>query len=164
MQRCKDVGAGSSSPKLQSPYSHPLSSFFFFVLLLFFLIQDLMIQKEEPSSNIQGKLPEGSLGHVDSSLVKDASADVISDQKTVACKGTDIPVKNCLKPEAGNTNDGGTPTDEVLKCLDQGQGEQEEKSSELGIGEPHLPSKSGNESDESDIVEHDVSSIFSFNF
>nr|XP_048325913.1 uncharacterized protein LOC107414804 isoform X9 [Ziziphus jujuba var. spinosa] len=102
-----------------------------------------------------GKLPEGSLGHVDSSLVKDALADVVSDHKTVACKVTDRK-KICLKAEAGNINDDGTPTNEVLKCSDQGQGEQEEKSSELGIGEPHLPSMSGDESDESDIVEHDV--------
>ncbi|XP_060675600.1 protein PARALOG OF AIPP2 isoform X6 [Ziziphus jujuba] len=122
----KDVGAGISSPK-----------------------------EKKPSSYIQGKLPEGSLGHVDSSLVKDALADVVSDHKTVACKVTD-PKKICLKAEAGNINDDGTPTNEVLKCSDQGQGEQEEKSSELGIGEPHLPSMSGDESDESDIVEHDV--------
>uniref|UniRef100_A0A6P6G1F4 uncharacterized protein LOC107414721 isoform X6 n=1 Tax=Ziziphus jujuba TaxID=326968 RepID=A0A6P6G1F4_ZIZJJ len=122
----KDVGAGISSPK-----------------------------EKKPSSYIQGKLPEGSLGHVDSSLVKDALADVVSDHKTVACKVTD-PKKICLKAETGNINDDGTPTNEVLKCSDQGQGEQEEKSSELGIGEPHLPSMSGDESDESDIVEHDV--------
>nr|XP_048325911.1 uncharacterized protein LOC107414804 isoform X7 [Ziziphus jujuba var. spinosa] len=126
MPPSKDVGAGISSPK-----------------------------KKKPSSYIQGKLPEGSLGHVDSSLVKDALADVVSDHKTVACKVTDRK-KICLKAEAGNINDDGTPTNEVLKCSDQGQGEQEEKSSELGIGEPHLPSMSGDESDESDIVEHDV--------
>lgn len=91
--------------------------------------------------------------------MKDALADVVSDHKTVACKVTD-PKKICLKAEAGNINDDGTPTNEVLKCSDQGQGEQEEKSSELGIGEPHLPSMSGDESDESDIVEHDVSAFF----
>ncbi|KAH7538460.1 hypothetical protein FEM48_Zijuj03G0201600 [Ziziphus jujuba var. spinosa] len=123
---------------------------------------ELVLSEMPPSKDVgagisspKGKLPEGSLGHVDSSLVKDALADVVSDHKTVACKVTDRK-KICLKAEAGNINDDGTPTNEVLKCSDQGQGEQEEKSSELGIGEPHLPSMSGDESDESDIVEHDV--------
>lgn len=70
-------------------------------------------------------------------------------------------MKFAPKLEAEINNDGQEPTDGTLKC--SGQGEQDEKSSKFDKQEPFLQSISGDENDESDIVEHDVSSgAFSF--
>lgn len=150
----KETDAGSSSPKVQSPYFQLLSSKSFSFNVSF---TDL---EKDPSTDIQEKLPGHALGHIDSLLVQDALAAGVPDQKPVASKATNIPMNFCPKEEAGNINDRGIPTGEVLKCLNPG--EQEEKSSDFDIREPPLQSVSGDDSDESDIVEHDVSNLFFF--
>lgn len=92
--------------------------------------------------------------------MEDASADGLPDLKSVACKATNIPMKFFAKQESGNINDGEIPTDEVLKHLNPG--EREEKCGEFDIRESL---QCGDESDESDVVEHDVSvSIIFFLF
>ncbi|PON49500.1 Zinc finger, FYVE/PHD-type [Trema orientale] len=96
------------------------------------------------SPKVQSPYPLGALS-------KEAAAvDDVSCQKSVA--QTDVPTKVLPKLEAEISNDGQESTDKNLKC--SGQGERDDKSSECDEREP--PSMSGDESDESDIVEHDV--------
>lgn len=91
--------------------------------------------------------------------MEDASADGLPDLKSVACKATNIPMKLYAKQESGNINDGEIPTDDVLKHLNSG--EQVEKCSEFDIRESRQ-CVCGDESDESDVVEHDVSVYYFF--
>lgn len=66
----------------------------------------------------------------------------------------------CPKFESETSDDGQDPKQEALKC--SGHGEQDIKSSEMvetAAMQP-LQSVNGDDSDESDIVEHDVSFFF----
>lgn len=95
---------------------------------------------------------------IGASSKKAAAVDGVPSQKSVA--RTDIPTKISPKLETEISNEGQESTDKTLKC--SGQGEGDEKSSEFNVREPPSQSMSGDESDESDIVEHDVSSSIIF--
>ncbi|KAL5568287.1 hypothetical protein UlMin_024862 [Ulmus minor] len=105
------------------------------------------------SCSPQLKLPESNLGHIGSSLKEVAASDAVPCQKSAA-NSSDVPAKIVPKSEAETTNDGREPADQTLKC--SAQDEKDGKSNELDVREPPLRSVSGEESDESDIVEHDV--------
>lgn len=109
-------------------------------------------------SYIQEKLFERCPEQIGASSKEAVAVDGVSSQKSAA--HTDVPPKILPKLEAEISNDGQVPTDKSLKC--SGQGEQDEKSSEFDVREPPLQSVSGDESDESDIIEHDVSSCVIF--
>nr|XP_011470119.1 PREDICTED: uncharacterized protein LOC101314703 isoform X3 [Fragaria vesca subsp. vesca] len=77
-------------------------------------------------------------------------------QKFGSYKGLEVSTKMCPKFESETSDDGQDPKQEALKC--SGHGEQDIKSSEMvetAAMQP-LQSVNGDDSDESDIVEHDV--------
>ncbi|KAF5450617.1 hypothetical protein F2P56_030950 [Juglans regia] len=95
---------------------------------------------------------------------KEAASDIVSVQKCFAHKGnliggnSEASMKTYPKSEAQTEKDHGNPPGETLKSL--GKDERNDSSKELVelpvMHEPPLRSVSGNESDESDIVEQDV--------
>uniref|UniRef100_A0A2N9HYY1 Zinc finger PHD-type domain-containing protein n=1 Tax=Fagus sylvatica TaxID=28930 RepID=A0A2N9HYY1_FAGSY len=154
----KDVDADSSSPKVRSPYSlsHSAKSFS--------CNTNFMDLEKNPSSDIQGKVLDCSMGHINSSETNEATSDFVSVQKSVACKGSliggssEVSMKNNPKSEAETDKDSGDPPDEALKSSNQD--EHDDKSNEVvelpDMQEPPVQSVSGDESDESDILEQDV--------
>ncbi|XP_030501256.2 ASI1-immunoprecipitated protein 2 isoform X2 [Cannabis sativa] len=80
-----------------------------------------------------------------------AAVDGVSSQKSPV--HTDNPTTISPKLEAEITSDIQESTGKTLKC--SGQGERDEKSSEFDVPEPPLKTEY-DDSDESDIVEHDV--------
>lgn len=81
-------------------------------------------------------------------------------QKFGSYKGLEVSTKMSPKFESETSDDGQDPKQEALKC--SGHGEQDIKSSEMvetAAMQP-LQSVNGDDSDESDIVEHDVSFFF----
>ena len=155
----KDVDADSSSPKVRSPYSlsHSAKSFS--------CNTNFMDLEKNPSSDIHGKVLDCSMGHINSSETNEATSDFVSVQKSVACKGSliggssEVSMKNNPKSEAETDKDSGDPPDEALKSSNQD--EHDDKSNEVvelpDMQEPPVQSVSGDESDESDILEQDVS-------
>lgn len=107
--------------------------------------------------SIQGKAPvKCPRGLLDKeSSPKEAATDYSCGQKSGSHKHSDNFLKTYLNPETETINDERKPTEEAFMC------EQDRKSSEYNMQEPPNRSVSGDESDESDIVEHDVS-IFVF--
>ncbi|XP_062147410.1 ASI1-immunoprecipitated protein 2 isoform X4 [Alnus glutinosa] len=153
----KDADASSRSLNEQSPYtdSHNAKSLSYNTNLT-----DL---EENPSSHIQNKVPECSMDHINSSLTKEVASEIASVRKSVSCKAhiggsSEVSMKSYTKSEAEANKDSGDRTDEELKSSDQD--EHNDKSKELvessDMQEPPLQSGSGDESDESDIVEEDV--------
>ena len=106
-------------------------------------------------SYVQENLFESSSEQIAGTLKEAAAAavDDVSCQKSIA-HISNAPYKVLPKLEAEVNSDRQKPMG-TLKC--SGQDEQDEKSSEQDVREPPLQSTSGNESDDSDIVEHDVS-------
>ncbi|KAK9271648.1 hypothetical protein L1049_002011 [Liquidambar formosana] len=159
-----NTDAGSSSPKVQSPYSHSEKSPTFNSN-----VRDL---EEDLSFHRKGKLPESSIELMNSSLTKEVAADSLYVKKSVSkeCANifqdiksgliggdSDVSIKLYPKLEAETDGDSGDLPDETLKCSDQNEQDKLNQSVELpDMQEPPLPSPSGDESDESDIVEHDV--------
>ena len=140
--------SGDSTEKVQPlAFTHEL-------VHLFPLMQFLTDLGKDTSSHMQGKLPEF-FGHADSSFKNES--DIIVGQKFVSHKSLGVPTKLCPKTEV--ESNGQDPKDEASKSLDHG--EKDVKSSELvEVADMRpLQSASGDDSDESDIVEHDVSSI-----
>ncbi|XP_024020786.1 uncharacterized protein LOC21402590 isoform X4 [Morus notabilis] len=105
------------------------------------------------SSSPKEKLFESSPEQIGASSKEVAAVDGASCQKSIACT-SDVPMKFSPKLEAEVNNDGQGSTGGTPKCF--GQAEQDEKSSKFDVREPPSQSMSGDESDESDIVEHDV--------
>lgn len=113
--------------------------------------------------HIQDKVLECSTELINST--KEAPSDIVSVQKCFAHKGNIIGgnsealMKNYPKLEAETEKDNGNPPDQTLKTF--GEDEPNDRSKELVdlpvMHEPPLLSVSGDESDESDIVEQDVS-------
>ncbi|PQM39489.1 uncharacterized protein Pyn_25375 [Prunus yedoensis var. nudiflora] len=103
----------------------------------------------------KGKLPECS-GNTDSSLIKESPSDIVTRQKFDSNTGLGASTKICPKTEVETNGNGQDLNDEALTCLDHG--EQDVKSNELVTvaDKQPLQSASGDDSDESDIVEHDV--------
>ncbi|XP_062001165.1 protein PARALOG OF AIPP2 isoform X1 [Rosa rugosa] len=109
---------------------------------------------KDPSSGsgrLKERVPEFS-GLMDSSLTKEA----ITSQKFASYKGLEASTKICPKFEADTSDDGQDSKQEALKCSDHG--EQDIKSSQVveAAAMQPLQSVNGDDSDESDIVEHDV--------
>ncbi|XP_062119700.1 protein PARALOG OF AIPP2-like isoform X2 [Humulus lupulus] len=103
------------------------------------------------SSYPKDKLFDCTSEQIGASSKEVAAVDGVSFQKSLA--HTDSIITILPKMEAEITNDVQESTDKTLKCA--AQGEQDEKSSEFDVREPPLQTKS-DDSDESDIVEHDV--------
>lgn len=91
-------------------------------------------------------------------MLKEAAADDCCGQISASLKDSDISPDIYLNSEAETSNDGEKPTDKAFKC------EQDGKSCEFTMHEPPLQSVSGDESDESDILEQDVSIFVNFVF
>ncbi|KAB2609673.1 hypothetical protein D8674_041880, partial [Pyrus ussuriensis x Pyrus communis] len=114
------------------------------------VMSDTVKAGDSGDSTEKGKLPEF-FGHVDSSFKN--KLDIIVGQKFVS-KSLGVPTKLCPKTEV--ESNGQDPKDDASKSLDHGK--KDVKSSELvevADMQP-LQSASGDDSDESDIVEHDV--------
>ena len=101
---------------------------------------------------LQDKLFDSTSEQIDGSSKDVAAAEGVSCQKSLA--HTDNPTTIIPKMEAEFANDVQESTGKTLKCA--AQGEQDEKSSELDVREPPLKADY-DDSDESEIVEHDVS-------
>ncbi|TQD80581.1 hypothetical protein C1H46_033833 [Malus baccata] len=117
-------------------------------------LSEMVKPADSGDSTKKGKLPEF-FGHADSSFKNES--DIFAGQKFVSCKSLGVPTKLCPKIEV--ESNGQDPKDEASKCLDHG--EKDVMSNELvevADMQP-LQSASGDDSDESDIVEHDVSSL-----
>lgn len=118
------------------------------------ILRDMLSSKDADTGSPKEKLFERSPEQIGASSKEVAAVDGGAYcQKSVA-HTSDVPVKFAPKREAEINNGGQEPTDGTLKC--SGQGEQDEKSSKFDKREPPLQSISGDENDESDIVEHDV--------
>lgn len=96
------------------------------------------------------------LFYIQEKLFESSPEQIGASSKEVAIVTSDVPMKFSPKLEAEVNNDGQGSTGGTPKCF--GQAEQDEKSSMFDTREPPSQSMSGDESDESDIVEHDVSS------
>ncbi|ONI25965.1 hypothetical protein PRUPE_2G329000 [Prunus persica] len=119
------------------------------------VLSEMVKAADAGDSATKGKLPECS-GNMDSSLIKESPSDIVARQKFDSNKGLGASTKICPKKEVETNGNGQDLNDEALKCLDHG--EQDVKSNELvAVAEKQpLQSASGDDSDESDIVEHDV--------
>ncbi|KAM2731068.1 hypothetical protein EV1_002240 [Malus domestica] len=114
-------------------------------------LSEMVKPADSGDSKKKGKLPEF-FGHADSSFKNES--DIFAGQKLVSYKSLGVPTKLCPKIEV--ESNGQDPKDEASKCLDHG--EKDVMSNELvevADMQP-LQSASGDDSDESDIVEHDV--------
>lgn len=156
----RDTDAGSSSPKVPSPYPHsgsrksPTENL------------DLKDLEEDLSSHSQRKPPDCSIEQMDISLTKEAASNILSGQKSEHAdifqnfkgshigRSSDVLVKIYPNPEADTDKDSGDLRNEALRC--SGQNEQAKKSKDQielhDMSERPLQSESG----DSDIVEHDV--------
>ncbi|KAM1029899.1 hypothetical protein FF1_042264 [Malus domestica] len=114
-------------------------------------MSDTVKAGDSGDSTEKGKLPEF-FGHVDSSFKNES--DIIVGQKFVSYNSLGVPTK--FSPKTEVESNGQDPKDEASKSLDHG--EKDVKSSELVEVDDMQPSQSasGDDSDESDIVEHDV--------
>lgn len=158
----KDADASSRSLNVQSPYTDSRNAKSLSYNTNFTDIE------ENPSSLIQDKVPECSMDHINSSLSKEEASEIVSVRKSVSCKAShiggssEVSTKIYPKSEAETNKDSGDRTDGELKSSDRD--EHNDKSNELvespDMQEPPLQSGSGDESDESDIVEQDVSNDF----
>lgn len=158
----KDADASSRSLNVQSPYTDSRNAKSLSYNTNFTDIE------ENPSSLLQDKVPECSMDHVNSSLSKEEASEIVSVRKSVSCKAShiggssEVSMKSYPKSEAETNKDSGDRTDGELKSSDRD--EHNDKSNELvespDMQEPPLQSGSGDESDESDIVEQDVSNDF----
>ncbi|XP_059435246.1 uncharacterized protein LOC132168162 isoform X4 [Corylus avellana] len=154
----KDADASSRSLNVQSPYTDSRNAKSLSYNTNF---TDL---EENPSSHVQDKVLECSMDHMNSSLTKEVASEIVSVRKSVSHKAShtggssEVSMKNYTKSEAETNKDSGDRIDEELKSSDRD--EHNNKSNELvespDMQEPPLQSGSGDESDESDIVEEDV--------
>ena len=130
--------------------------------------------EEDTSSHLNEELPECSMECLNSSLPKEAELNVVSGEKSAGYDSADI-IGNSktnfigvssvasieVHPdlEVGTDKDGKDNPTEALKCIDQD--EEVKKCNELpelpDTQKPPLQSQLVDESDESDVVEHDVS-------
>ncbi|XP_057970025.1 uncharacterized protein LOC131159286 isoform X2 [Malania oleifera] len=163
----KYTDAGMSSSRVLSPCFHsrsgnsPSSS------------PSMKDLEEDPISHHQEKLPECAVNPLNSSLTEGVAsesifrhksaanncAEIVQDREcTLTGGGSDTPIKNYSKPVSDTKKNSGEPLDEALKCSDQNEHvEKLNESVELSnMKDPTLQAASGDESDESDIVEHDV--------
>lgn len=155
----KDADTSHSSPKVQRLYGHSQSG------KPFPGNPSLMHVERDSNSHIPEKLSECSIENSSSSLTKEKAPIVVSGGEYITNKDSLIDsaakasLKICPKSEAVTDNDVCDAKDEDRKCsVNDGQNEKaEELVKSPGEQEP----QSENESDESDVVEHDVS-IFPF--
>ncbi|KAI4322004.1 hypothetical protein L6164_021730 [Bauhinia variegata] len=147
----KDVDTDLSSPKIQSPCTQSLLS-----------IPSIMDLKKDSSSHIPKKLSECSLEFIDQSSTKEAAPTAVFGEKSLPDKNSLIDCTAKVSEnihqnlETSTDNDVGGATEETVKCSVSGK--QDERSDEL-VESPEVDMQehqSEDESDKSDIVEHDV--------
>jgi hypothetical protein len=156
----KDADASSRSLNVQRPYTDSRNA------KSLSYNTNLTDLEENPSSHIQDKVPECSMDRMNSSLTKEVASEIVSVHKSVSHKAiggsSEVSMKNYTKSETETNKDSTDRTDEELKSSDRD--EHNNKSNELvespDMQEPPLQSGSGDESDESDIVEEDVSNDY----
>ncbi|XP_004511407.1 protein PARALOG OF AIPP2-like isoform X2 [Cicer arietinum] len=150
----KDADTDHSSPKVQrlhgqSETGKSLSD-----------NQSLMHMERGSNSHIPEKVSEGSIENCSSSLSKESVPIVISGEKNTASKDNIVDdnsnalLKVCPKSQADTDNDVCDAKVEDCKC--SGHDGHLEKAEELVKSPGKQESQSENESDESDVVEHDV--------
>lgn len=154
----KDIDIGTGSQGSGLPSCNPK-------------VKDL---EEDFSSHLKEELPECSMGHMNSSSTKEAALNVVSDEKSAGYDSADtiansktsfiggssvVSIEVHTDLEVETDKDGKDRPTEALKCVDQD--EEVKKCNELpklpDIEKPSLQSQLVDESDESDVVEHDVS-------
>ena len=152
----KDADTGHISPKVQSLNGQSQSG------KSLSGSPSLMHPEGDLCSHIPEKLSECSIENPNSSLTKEMATIVVSGEKSIANKdslidGTaKVSLKVCPKSEA-DTDNVGDAKDEGRKCsVHDGQ---PEKAEELVKSPDKQEFHSEDESDESDVVEHDVSII-----
>lgn len=153
----KDIDIGTGSQGSGLPSCNPK-------------VKDL---EEDFSSHLKEELPECSMGHMNSSSTKEAALNVVSDEKSAGYDSADtiansktsfiggssvVSIEVHTDLEVETDKDGKDRPTEALKCVDQD--EEVKKCNELpklpDIEKPSLQSQLVDESDESDVVEHDV--------
>ncbi|KAJ1391204.1 Zinc finger, FYVE/PHD-type [Sesbania bispinosa] len=150
----KDADSGHSSPKVQRLYGQSRSS------KSFSGNPSIIHEEKDSCSHIPEKLSECFTENSSSSLTKERAPIVVSGEKSIANK--DILISNtakvspkiCPKSEVDTDNDVCAANEEDHKCsVHDGQ---HEKSEELVKSPGNQAPQSEDESEESDVVEHDV--------
>ncbi|XP_059667443.1 protein PARALOG OF AIPP2-like [Cornus florida] len=157
----KGVDDGTSSPKVQRTYSHPPSDK---SLSCNPCVKDL---EEDSCSHLQGELPECSKEHLNPLFTKEAASGIVCRQKSASYKCCDISLvgvnfeaseKISLNLGTENNNGSGNLPAEALNIPKQIEEVEKIKESLVlpDAQETSLQSHPMDETDESDIVEHDV--------